>query len=425
MSAPASRFHGVKISFLDHIRLSGYWFGHNFLWGALLSSVLATHIEVMSPKNNALMLGALYFFGAVPALFVPLIIGPLSDRCSLPLGRRRPYIIGGALIGAVGLLLMMAAYGVRLPWLYIAAYLVLQVGANIALAAYSGVIPDLVPTDQRGVASGYMGIMSQVGTLVGAFVGGSLARTDSNSLFLILAGTLALFGVFSLWAIPEHQFTEHPAPLDWKAVPKELFEPLKHHDFRWVWITRALMMLGFYAIQPFLLYYLRDVIKVADPSKDSPTVFAIILLAATVSAIVGGKISDKTGRKPVVIWSSVIIAVTALAFTALSQLREVLIVGIVFGLGYGAYISVDWALGADVLPNQHDAGKDMAVWHIAMTLPQQVAPLMAGSMLAIFSGSEVNGVATYLPMGYDFLFAFGAVCFLAGGILVKKVQGAR
>jgi MFS family permease len=379
----------------------------------------------MSPKNNALMLGALYFFGAVPALFVPLIIGPLSDRCSLPLGRRRPYIIGGALIGAVGLLLMMAAYGVRLPWLYIAAYLVLQVGANIALAAYSGVIPDLVPTDQRGVASGYMGIMSQVGTLVGAFVGGSLARTDSNSLFLILAGTLALFGVFSLWAIPEHQFTEHPAPLDWKAVPKELFEPLKHHDFRWVWITRALMMLGFYAIQPFLLYYLRDVIKVADPSKDSPTVFAIILLAATVSAIVGGKISDKTGRKPVVIWSSVIIAVTALAFTALSQLREVLIVGIVFGLGYGAYISVDWALGADVLPNQHDAGKDMAVWHIAMTLPQQVAPLMAGSMLAIFSGSEVNGVATYLPMGYDFLFAFGAVCFLAGGILVKKVQGAR
>jgi len=428
---PASPYEGTRIGIFDHLKLSSYWFGSNFAWGCFLGPVLSSEMERLAPSTSAGSLGLLYFFGALPAIFVPLIFGPLSDRCQSPSGRRKPYILGGAIIALVGIAVMATAYQGLALIPYIGGYLVLQIGSNIALAAYSGIIPDLVPPEQRGIASGYMAVMSQVATLLGVLIGGSMVDKGLNTwLYLIIAGVFSMLVAVAYFGIRESPLTGLLPPFSLPTYLKRLWiDPRKYPDFAWVWFTRALMMLGFYAIQPYILYFLRDVIGVKNPAMAAGALGGIILLGAAVSGFVGGRISDHTGRKPVVIASSYIIAVAAVSLIFARNLEVALAIGVFFGLGYGAYISVDWALGADVLPNRADAGKDMAVWHVAMTLPQQLAPLISGYVLQAFMVGKIvqdsEEVAKYGLGGYAVIFTFSALCFLLGGYLLRKVKGVK
>ena len=71
----------------------------------------------------------------------------------------------------------------------------------------------------------------------------------------------------------------------------------------------------------------------------------------------------------------------------------------------------------------------MAVWHVAMTLPQQLAPLIGGVILEAFAvaGNVLDSekVATYSLGGYATIFTFSAVCFLLGGYLLRNVRGVK
>lgn len=432
----ASPFEGKHLGVLDHLKLSAYWFGSNFVWGALLGPVLAKQMEALSPQDSAKYLGYLYSLGALPALLIPLFLGPLSDRCTHPMGRRRPFILVGGIVGVIGLVGLLMASKIGSVGLFFMMYFVLQTGSNTALAAYSGVIPDLVPEDQRGTASGYMAFMSQISTLFGAVLGGKLVAdsdiggvvqaADPTGVYVMLMAVYGLFLYLSFLGIKENRLVGEIPKFDAVSYLKSLWiDPRKYPDFAWVWITRAMMMFGFYAIQPFILYFLRDMTHVAHPETDAGKVFGVILLFATVSAVLGGWISDRTGRKPVVYVASGIIAAMSLAFIFCTNLTQVLVAGVLFGLGYGAYISVDWALGTDVLPRKEDAGKDMAVWHVSMTLPQQIAPLLAGALLNLHKLPGVTKPVHYERSGYTIVFIAAAICFTLGGVWLKNVRGAK
>lgn len=91
-------------------------------------------------------------------------------------------------------------------------------------------------------------------------------------------------------------------------------------------------------------------------------------------------------------------------------------VGVLFGLGYGAYTSVDWALALDVLPDKHYAARDLGVWGFASTLPQTLAPL-------------IGGVVVYwlqpFGWGYPGVFLLSALSSLAAAGLVWRIRSAK
>lgn len=126
-------------------------------------------------------------------------------------------------------------------------------------------------------------------------------------------------------------------------------------------------------------YYLADVIRVSNPALMSALVVAIGIAVGIPTSMVAGPLSDSVGRKPIVciLWyckrhctplrfediSSGIMSLAALVYLLLSaapNIYGVFVVAIIFGLGYGAYKSVDWALALEVIPNTA-AAKDMGV----------------------------------------------------------------
>lgn len=432
-----SPYLGRRLRFWQQLALSAFWFGTNFLWGAMLIVVVPSQVPRLASEHQALIMGLILGAGAIVPMLVPLLVGPLSDRCASPFGRRRPYIAVGALINIFGLTAMYAAYGSKNVFVYTLAYLLVQFGNNVATAPYSGLIPDLVPDDQRGVASGWMAVMSQVGTLAGGVASGLLLDPKSNpsgdSFWAYTAIAAALLGsaALTIFGLRETPLPLKPPRLDFRRYLRSLWiDPRQHPDFAWVWVTRALVMLGFYAPLPYLQSYLRDVVGVTNPEAEVPKLMALILIGSSMTGVLGGALSERIGRKPIIYAASAVIGAMAFLFPLCRSIEQTLIVGVVFGLGYGAYISVDWALGTDVLPNKADAAKDMAVWHIAMTAPQTVGTPFAGWLLVLFGVRHITAedgarLEVYSQAGHAALFGFAGVCFLLGAYLLRNVRGAR
>lgn len=453
--AVPSPYEGRRLTTADHLKISAYWFATNFIWGPVLLIMLPSELRKMVPYYPATALGLETGLTAFVALMVPLIVGGLSDRCASKWGRRRPYIAWGVAINVVGLVLMAAAIFTSTPlgkasdghmgvwevvWfvltsrtflLFLLAYTVVQLGNNIASAAFSGVIPDLVSQDQRGTASGFMALMTQAGTVTGlVLVGIVLKDASETAKYGLLCAVFIGAASVTLFGIREGVLPYKPAPIKWKPYLLGLWiSPKLFPDFAWVWVTRALVMLGFYAVLPFLNFFLGDVIKVKDPNGFMTYLSASILILAAVSGIIGGMISDKVGRKRVVYFSNGMIAVVSIAFIFCRTPLEVIGAAACFGLGYGAYISVNWALGSDVLPSQQHAAKEMGVWHISMTLPQAFAGPLAGMLIESFGKTVTQGptgpIAHYTPGGYAAVFVLCCACFGLGAYLIKNVRSVR
>jgi MFS family permease len=474
------------------LSISIFWLALNFHWAALGIIILPSQVfKLVGELQKGEALAIVLVPGAFVSLFANPLFGLLSDQTRGWLaawGRRRPYILLGTLVNVGGLIWM--AFAPDIPSLTI-AYALVQFSNNAATAPFHALLPDLVPQEQRGLASGVMGLLSLVGTIGGVVVAGIFIDASKplpayqQGLWLtygIIIAVLVALMLVTIISVRERQLTGNgstaqPAPSEvtmprrrfawltrslginvvgtliaigivwglmawWNSVHSTSgqisgdvqqvvleviatvgilrlfdFSPRRDPDFAWVLVTRLMMMLGIYTVQDFLQYYMRDVVRVPHPEIQTTNFVIILSLTSLVSAFVVGWLSDRLGRKRMVYLAGGLMALVGLVFIITHSLTIVLAAGAIFGLGYGAYISVDWALVADVLPSQHNYARDMGVWNISLSLPQVIAPVLGGPLIDHFARSGQPTV------GYQLLFAMAIAYCLLGTAAVRFIKG--
>ena len=135
----------------DYITLNLFWLGLNIRNTALGSIFMPYLVGLFAPeaiKNSAL--GGMRSAGLIIAMLVQPAAGLLSDRSTSRFGRRRPYILVGALLDLVFLTVIALS---RDYWTLLIGVLLIQFSSNISHGPLQALIPDLVPEDQRGRAS--------------------------------------------------------------------------------------------------------------------------------------------------------------------------------------------------------------------------------------------------------------------------------
>ncbi len=137
-----------RLRWYDHVGINVFWLGLNIrnnAFGSIFLPYLIAQFVGADIRNTAL--GEMRTIGLVMAMLVQPAMGFLSDRSMSRWGRRRPFIVVGALLDVV----FLAAFALATNlWFLVVAVLLIQFSSNISHGALQGLIPDLVPEDQRG-----------------------------------------------------------------------------------------------------------------------------------------------------------------------------------------------------------------------------------------------------------------------------------
>ncbi len=363
-----------------------------------------------APNSLALVAGG----GSVVAMVGNPFFGKLSDRTSSRWGMRRPWMVVGLGGGCLGILVVALAPSIPVV---LGGWCLAQLSLNALLAAQVAVLPDQVPVAQRGVVAGVLGIALPIASVAATFL---VQLFTGNRLAMFLA-PCAIGGFFVLLfvsTLKDRRLDPANKPA-WalRDLPSTFYvNPRKSPDFAWAFASRFMLLLAYALLVTYQAYYLLDQLGTAEADVPHQVFLgtvaqSVVLIAAS---LIGGRISDRMGRRKIFVVTASIVYGVALFVIALADSFNGFLVGMALsGLGFGLYIAVDLALVADVLPDPAAAAKDLGVFNIASALPFFVAPAIAPAILAIGNGS------------YAMLYSVAGLSAIVGAAAILPVKRVR
>jgi MFS family permease len=381
------------------------------LWAGFFGPIqvlLAQQAQLVSPDHKELVFGVVTGVGSAVSVIANPLFGALSDRTTSRFGRRVPWVVAGGLLGALALVLLAQATSVLVMVL---AWSLAQASLNAMFAALTATVPDLVPVHERGVVGGWVAVSQTLGIVAGVGIatvtGGIAAGYYATAAAVVVLAVPYVLGSRDL-VLPR---ALRPVFSVRQFVRGFWISPRRHPDFAWAWLTRFLVNFGNSLGTLLLYFYLQDAVGYGDPESGVlvlTVVYAVFIVASTV---VFGLWSDRLQRRKLFVTvSGVVTGVGALILAIVPTWPGAIAGAVVFGVGYGVYLSVDFALCTQVLPAADARAKDLGVINIAVALPQVFAPFV-GSFLVAYAG------------GYVTLYAVAFVVCVLGSVLVHRIRG--
>jgi MFS family permease len=345
------------------------------------------------------------------------LFGKMSDRTASRRGMRRPWMVTGLVGGCLGVLVVALAPSIPVV---LAGWCIAQLCFNALLAAMVAVMPDQVPSVQRSLVSGVLRVCLPVASVCATF----LVKLFTGSLLAMFLVPCAIGGFFillfavtlpdrrlartgkSAWSLREFASTFYVSP--WQCP-----------DFAWAFTSRFMFVTAYAFLASYQAYYLLD--KIGSAQADVPQQIFLGTLAQSAviiaASVIGGRLSDRTGRRKIFVLTASIVYGLALFVIAIASNFSGFLVGMAIGgLGFGVYTAVDLALVVDVLPDKRNVAKDLGVFNIAGALPFSIAPAIAPAILAIGRGGGSS---------YGVLYMVAGLCAIIGAVAVLPVRRVR
>jgi MFS family permease len=420
-----------KLSFLRLLVISLLSFALTFSSNVQDPPIMTNRVRQLAPDLPNTTLGILGFIGLLVAMVVQPIVGVFSDRAGTRLGRRLPFIIGGAVLIAVSLFLLAAAPAL---WVLLIGVILIQFSSNILQGPWQALIPDLVPEAQRGTASSLKAVMDILATVAAGAVAGTLLGPvgqrlwGANAVYVTAAAPVAVFIVFvtltAIWA------REQPDATSQAVASRSIGEALRNAfyvNFRetpvfgWWFANRILFWGAFIAINSFLINYLVDVIRMSQAEAQGfyGTLKIILGGALIVLALISGWLSDRFGRKPLMLVAGLVAFAGALLLLFVREKALLTVAGTIVGMGIGTFLTASWALATDIVP-RHEAARYLGIANIATCIGSGGARLLGGVLI-----DPLNRALGSSSSGYLLLFSLAALCFLVSALVIIPLPNRR
>lgn len=381
-------------------------------------AVLGHKVLELVPAQKNTALGFTTFAGLIVAVLWQPIIGALSDRTHSSLGRRAPYFIGGTA------LVVACLYAIALAPTFsivIAGVLLIQLASNTVQGPWQALIPDQVPAGQRGAAAGLKAAFDILAFVLGRQISGRLVSAGSvTGAVTVTSAVFVAALLLTLVAARERPAAIRVTPgpslrqtlarsfsVDWRA----------HPAFGWWFANRFLFWAGFIALNTFLLFFMIDVVRMGESQAQRfvgnlSTVIGLVVLVASLPA---GWLADRLGRRPLVAAAGLLAAAgTAVILVARSE-PVIIGAGALVGLGVGVFLSANWALVTDIVP-EAEAARYLGIANIATAGGSGIARLLGGILI-----DPINRLAGNTSAGYLSLYGLTLLSFLLGTLAIWRL----
>jgi MFS family permease len=390
--------------------------GANVVWVSYITILLPTLVEKVVTQQKGLVVGLIGFFGTLLAVLVSILWGIISDHASSRMGKRSPSILAGALlslpfIALPVLILSPSTATILLPLalpIIIFSFMGMEFFTNVSNGAWWPLLVDVVPEHQRGLASGINGFLTLLGAVIAFLVVTSLNQVGQTGLALwLVGGIFALTGVISTLVL---RGKDLPAPPSqninpWQAMG-ELFK-VRTRVVVFFWLVLALLLanMGVNSLQFFARYFFEVYFPATNPDAALRLMGGISLVFTMLAAVGSGFLSDKIGRRAMILWAMFVCAICTLFMGLVDNFTIFLVLIGLRSIATGPILATAPALASDLSPKD-EAGHYMAYNNLSTGLSGGIASLIFGLLL-------VNMTRTT----FTYVFIISAILFAIGGVI--------
>lgn len=379
--------------------------------------ILPTEADRLAQVNSSVQVGMYLFICGSTQLICPLA-GKLSDRHSSRFGKRRPFLVGGTIAGIISFAALRQASVTRSPNLYMAALFCVQFSLNVIYSAQCGLPADLLRGQETsGIVSGFLGLHSFLGSLAAVV---SIMVTQNMPiqvqyicfmLSLVVACCVVCLTVSEESSLHASESQESLTVSQVISTYRLDLDTETDRDFFWVCVGRFFYYVSTSTVV-FLMYYIRDMCDVDDEATLRLRLASLIVCAQIVGALItvpAGRVSNSIGRKPVIYAACGIMCFTFVFYVLAPFLPiekrwpAVLTAGLSYGLGSGVYMSVDYALAFDCLPQGRTAAEMFGLWGVAGFFGSTFGPMVGGILLALSTDATTATTAVDATDHYGWL----------------------
>ena len=403
------------------------------------------------------LFGLIWLAGPFTGMVVQPLIGALSDKTKTRFGRRRPYLLGGAILSALALWAFPNSANITswfeklfhldLPvWsaLLFAAVMIwiLDACVNIAQGPYRALVPDVVPQEQHSLANSYISLAIGLGSVFAAGVSPFLKwafnyQMSITAQFIMAATAFLLAMIWTCMTIKEHQIQQESkneekfnivqSLKDFFALSPEVGKICWMQFF--TWIGNMCMMIYFTQYCVHTVFKVPDLTSVSEilrSSYDSALLagtnfsqvcFAIFNLVCFLVAIPIGILSIKYGNKKVHIISMLSMAAAFIGMAVTQDLKLVALLMGVSGIGWASICALPFAmLSRYIKPGTE--GSVMGIFNIFIAGPQVFVCTLVSWFInkcQFVQSGEIN-------YHWEYTFIIGALCLIAASLIASKVK---
>lgn len=408
--------------------------------------------------------GLIWLAGPFTGMVVQPLVGALSDKTVSPLGRRRPYLLGGALLASLALWIfpnsanvvefLHKVTGLNLPpltALLIAAIMIWVIDAcvNVAQGPYRALIPDVVPEEQYSIANSYISLAIGLGSVVAAGTAPFLKwafgyQMSIPAQFIMAALAFTLGMIWTCITIKEaQQKREVEEMAETNVVEEKSFLQSLKEFFAlspeiskictmqfFTWIGTMCMMIFFTQYAVHTIYFVPDLTTASEAAKEayasatlagtnfSSICFAIFNLICFVVAIPIGFLSAKYTNKKVHIISIITMILAYLGMFIVREPKAVAALMGLAGIGWASICALPFAMLSQFIKKGTE-GSVMGIFNIFIAGPQVfVCTLVAW----IISKCSFTMGAEHINYHWEYAFVIGAICLAIAAVIASMIK---
>lgn len=434
------------------------FFGLQFAWQM---RIILSGPVTESLGASPFLFGLIWLAGPVTGIVVQPIIGALSDNTQTPFGRRLPYLMGGAILGAIGLFLLpnsaaiASLFGQGAPkWmaLAIAAVMIWIIDAcvNASQGPYRALIPDNIPKEQHSLANSYLSFAIGLGSVIAAgtapFLKWALNYQMSTPAQFYMAAIAFLLGMtWTCLTIKERQLTKEERKeendnaqaeikksfienmKDFFALSPEVGKICTVQFFSWIGVMSLMIFFTHYVVH--ILYQVPDLTALPDEFQNaynssvmsgqnfSSICFAVFNLICFIVAIPIGKLAERHGNKKVHFVALMLMALAYILLTFLPNNISTAAAMALAGIGWASILALPFAMLSKYI-KEGTEGSVMGIFNIFIAAPQVLVCTVLAWFVSV-SKVNINGMPNN---HYEYAFLVGALMLILAAVATLSVR---